>query len=65
MLRASSKRAFNSTTAVTYLPFSAARISAAMIGLLRLVRYRICLMASTSGSSAASSTRRTTGSKLS
>ena len=62
MLRASSKRAFSSTIAETYLPARAARINAATIGLLRLVRYSACLIAITSGSSAASSINRTTGS---
>ncbi len=51
--RASSKRAFSSTSAVTCLPFSAACISARVIGESPLVRYSVCLMASTLGSLAA------------
>jgi hypothetical protein len=62
MLGPSSKRAFSSTTAVTCLPFSAARIRARMIGESTLVLYRVCLMASTAGSLAASEMNSTTDS---
>jgi len=50
MLRFSSKRARSSIMAVTCLPFSAARVSAVTMGESALVRYKVCLMASTSGS---------------
>ena len=53
MLASSSKRALSSTIAATCLPFSAARISEATMGLSRPVRYSVCLIPSTSGSSAA------------
>ena len=59
MLFCSSIRAFSSTSAVTCLPLCAARASAAMMG-LALVRYSVCLMASTWGSSAARSMKSTT-----
>src|SRR5438132_9542231 len=62
MLFASSNRALISTRTVTCLPFSAARESAWTKGLSPLVRYSVCLMASTLGSSAASWMKRTTGS---
>ena len=65
MLGPSSKRAFSSTTAVTCLPFSAARTSARMMGESALVRYSVCLMASTLGSSAAWAMKSTTWSKVS
>ena len=65
MLFSSSKRAFNSTSTVTCLPFSAALISAATMGELPETRYSVCLMASTFSSSAACSIKRTTTSKLS
>ncbi len=54
MLASSSNRAVTSTSTATCLPRSAARTSAATIGLSPEVRYRHCLMASTWGSSAAS-----------
>ena len=60
MLACSSKRAWSSTTAVTCLPAWDARISEATIGLSSPVRYRVCLMASTSGSSAARATKAST-----
>src|SRR5882672_569047 len=60
MLFCSSLRALSSTSAVTCLPFCAARASAEMIGLAPLVRYRVCLMARTCGSSAARSMKSTT-----
>ena len=63
MLRSSSKRAFSSTMAVTDLPDSAASISARAIGLSRLVRYSVCLMATTFGSRAAWRRNCTTTSK--
>ena len=53
MLLSSSKRAFSSTRAITCLPFSAARIKAAMIGESFEVRYRVILIPITRGSSAA------------
>src|SRR5229473_2692827 len=53
MLARSSKRALSSTTTTTCLPASAASISASTIGEVSLVRYRVCLMASTPGSAAA------------
>jgi hypothetical protein len=65
MLAASSKRAFNSTRAVTDLPASAASISAPTMGLSDEVRYRVCLIATTSGSAAAWRMNCTTVSKLS
>ena len=46
--------------AATCLPFSAAWISEATIGLSPPVRYSVCLMASTSGSSAAWPTKAST-----
>src|SRR5258705_18902 len=60
MLFCSSMRALSSTRAVTCLPFCAARASAEMIGLAPLVRYSVCLMARTWGSSAARSMKSTT-----
>jgi len=60
MLFCSSIRALSSTNAVTCLPFCAARASAEMIGLTPLVRYRVCLIASTLGSSAACAMKSTT-----
>src|SRR6266850_1983019 len=60
MLFCSSLRALSSTSAVTCLPFCAARASAEMIGLAPLVRYSVCLMARTCGSSAARSMKSTT-----
>ena len=55
MLASSSKRALISISAVTCLPRSAASASALTMGESPLVRYRVCLMARTLGSSAASS----------
>ncbi len=56
MLFCSSKRAVSSTNATTCLPASAARVSERMIGLTGPeVRYSVCLMARTRGSSAARS----------
>ena len=46
--------------AATCLPFSAARISAATIGLSPPVRYSVCLIPSTAGSSAAMATKAST-----
>ena len=60
MLACSSKRAFSSTSATTCLPDAAAPISACTIGLSAEVRYSDCLMASTSGSAAACSTKAST-----
>src|SRR5262245_64282324 len=60
MLLASSKRARNSTTAVTCLPFLTAFSSAPTMRGSPPVRYNVCLMASTSGSAAACSRRSTT-----
>src|SRR5947209_3942366 len=57
MLFCSSKRAVNSMSATTCLPVSAAWLRARMMGETGpLVRYRVCLMASTCGSAAACST---------
>ena len=53
MLVSSSKRALISTRTTTCLPRSAARISARTIGESPDVRYRVCLIVRTSGSSAA------------
>src|ERR1039458_2757908 len=47
------RRAFTSTSAATCLPCSAARTSAETIAVSSEVRYRVCLIASTFGSSAA------------
>src|SRR5579864_5284822 len=60
MLARSSNLALISTTTTTCFPASAASISASTIGLSPLVRYSVCLMASTRGSAAASSTSRCT-----
>ena len=60
MLACSSKRALISTSASTCLPASAASIKASMMGESPDVRYRVCLMASTWGSSAACSMNRCT-----
>ena len=49
MLRSSSKRACSSTRHTVCLPCSAARISAGTIGESPLVRYTVCLIASTFG----------------
>ena len=60
MLARSSNRALISTTTTTCLPASAASMSASTIGDWPLVRYSVCLIASTRGSSAASSMSRST-----
>ena len=60
MFAFSSNRALISTTTTTCLPASAASISASTIGDWPLVRYSVCLIASTLGSAAASSTSRCT-----
>jgi hypothetical protein len=60
MLARSSKRALSSTRQTACLPRSAARISAGTSGESSLVRYTVCLIASTSGSLTASSTSRST-----
>src|ERR1035438_8050852 len=62
MLFSSSKRALSSMSVATCLPFSAASMSAPTTGELPLVRYRVCLIASTWGSLAAWLTNCTTGS---
>ena len=63
ILFSSSKRAFSSTRTDTCFPLSAASARAAIIGELPLTRYRVCLMASTSGSLAAFLIKFTTGFK--
>ena len=63
MLLSSSKRAFSSTSAVTCLPSSAARCSAFTSGDSPPVRYKVCLIASTRGSSAACDKKSITASK--
>ena len=65
MLAASSNRALSSTSATTDLPDSAASHRALTMGLSRLVRYSVCLIATTSGSRAACCRKRTTMSKVS
>ena len=60
MFACSSKRAFSSTSTTTCLPEPAAPISARTMGLSAEVRYSDCLIASTSGSSAACSTNAST-----
>ncbi len=60
MLASSSKRAFSSTMQTACLPRSEARISDGTSGESSLVRYTVCLIASTSGSSTACSTKRST-----
>ena len=60
MLRSSSKRACTSTRQTVCLPCSAARISAGTMGESPLVRYTVCLIARTLGSSTACSTNRST-----
>ena len=60
MLARSSNLALISTTTTTCLPASAASMSASTIGESPLVRYRVCLMASTRGSAAAATTSRST-----
>ena len=65
ILFSSSNRAFNSTSTVTCLPFSAAAARDAMIGEWLLTRYKVCLIARTFGSFEACLTKSTTGSKVS
>ncbi len=60
MLASSSKRAFSSTMQTACLPRSEARISHGTSGESSLVRYTVCLIASTSGSFTACSTKRST-----
>src|SRR5215472_18712975 len=60
MLASSSPRALISTTTTTCLPASAASIRASTISESPLVRYRVCLIASTRGSAAADTTSRCT-----
>ena len=60
MFARSSKRALTSTRQTACLPRSAARISAGTSGESSLVRYTVCLIASTSGSLTACSTKRST-----
>ena len=60
MLARSSNLAFSSTTTTTCLPASAASMSASTIEEVSLVRYRVCLIASTRGSAAASMISRST-----
>ena len=60
MLVRSSKRAWSSTRATACLPRSVASISAGTIGESSLVRYTVCLIASTLGSATACSTKRST-----
>ena len=60
MFARSSKRALSSTRQTACLPRSAARISAGTSGESSLVRYTVCLIASTSGSATACSTKRST-----
>src|ERR1700733_12243603 len=58
MLARSSNLALISTTTTTCLPASAASMSASTISESPLVRYSVCLIASTRGSAAAETTRR-------
>ncbi len=60
MLACSSKRAWSSTTAVTCFPAWQARMREDTTALSCSVRYRVCLMASTSGSAAAAATKAST-----
>ena len=60
MLASSSKRAFSSTMQTACLPRSEARISDGTSGESSLVRYTVCLIASTSGSATAWATKRST-----
>src|SRR5580658_6521493 len=60
ILASSSPRALISTTTTTCLPASAASISASTISESPLVRYSVCLIASTLGSAAAEVTSRCT-----
>ena len=64
MLASSSKRAISSTTAVTSLPFSAARMRDSISTESVPVRYTVILMATTAGSVAAWLSRSITGVKL-
>ena len=65
MLFSSSKRAFNSSSTATCFWFSLASVRAATMGELGPTRYSVCLIASTSGSLAASRMKSITGTKLS
>ena len=60
MFARSSPRALISTTTTTCLPASAASMSASTISESPLVRYKVCLIASTRGSAAADTSRRAT-----
>ncbi len=60
MLARSSKRALTSTRQTACLPRSEARIRDGTSGESSLVRYTVCLIASTSGSDTACSTKRST-----
>ena len=60
MFACSSKRAFSSTMQTACLPRSEARISDGTRGESSLVRYTVCLIASTSGSATAWATKRST-----
>ena len=60
MLACSSKRALTSTRHTACLPRSEARISPRTSGESSEVRYTVCLIASTSGSRTACSTKRST-----
>src|SRR5437660_695934 len=60
MFACSSNRAWSSTSATTCFPASAARISARTMGVSAEVRYSVCLIASTSASREASSTKAST-----
>ena len=60
MFARSSKRALTSTTQTACLPRSTARIRAGTSGESSLVRYTVCLIASTFGSATACSPKRST-----
>ena len=60
MFARSSKRAFSSTRQTACLPRSVARMSAGISGVSSDVRYTVILIASTSGSATACSTKRST-----
>ena len=60
MFALSSNRAFSSTMHTACLPRSAASISPGTRGESELVRYTVCLIASTSGSATACFTKRST-----
>ena len=63
MLDSSSKRARSSITAVTSLPFRAASASTCTISESAPLRYKVCLIAKTCGSRAASRSKLITGAK--